>query len=199
MKKKKKMGQAISRSEAREIAVRIVFADGFNDSAVPCPLPLGMLHEDAQDPACGGQGKWSSLQNPQTRAQFSAAGRRLDDGVMELALDGKTAAAKELEFINKILTTVKNRLNEIDKLIQPHLKGWTLERLGKTDLAVLRTAAAEMLIGETARPVIINECVAISKKYGTESTGGFINGILSQIAAEQNPQNTKAGPTDTVK
>lgn len=160
------MGQAISRSEAREIAVRVIFADGFDNGA----------------------------------AKFNAAGCGLDDGVIELALDGKTATAKELEFINKILLTVSDRLNEIDKLIEPHLKGWTLDRLSKTDLAVLRTAAAEMLIGETARPVIINECVAISKKYGTENAGNFINGILVQIIAEQPsrktaPQNIQTHPT----
>jgi N utilization substance protein B len=134
------MGQTVSRTEAREIAVRVVFAGGF------------------------------------------------DGGTLELALDGKTVTPKETEFINKILSAVRDRRDEIDKLIEPHLRGWTLERLSRTDLAVLRTAAAELLNGETARAVVINECVSIAKKYGTENTGYFINGILAQIAVPQGGQ-----------
>ena len=126
------MSQSISRSEAREVAFRII---------------------------------------------FSGSGAE----ALDISLDGKKATEPEMKFINKILDTVQTQGAAIDEKISGSLVGWTIDRLNKTDLAVLRLAAAEISIGEVPKPVIINECVNIAKKYGVESSGGFVNGVLCKF------------------
>jgi N utilization substance protein B len=101
--------------------------------------------------------------------------------VLEIALDGKNASEPERRFIDKILSAAEQNKTEIDEKISVRLVGWTMERLNKTDLAVLRTAVAEMLLGEVPVPVIINEATAIAKKYGGAESGAFVNGILARI------------------
>ena len=74
---------------------------------------------------------------------------------------------------------------EIDEIISTHLKkGWSIGRLATVDRNVLRLAVYEMKFAEKLIPrgIIINEAVEIAKKYGTDDSGRFINGILAAIA-----------------
>lgn len=132
------MGQALSRSESREVALRLIFA-------------LGQ----------------KSL---------------LDQQAWELALDGKTAPALEQKYINQILEKFSAEQAAIDERIAAYLQKWTLDRLRQTDLAVLRLALTEMMLGAVPVPVIINEAVNLAKKYGEAQSSAFVNGILAQLA-----------------
>lgn len=102
--------------------------------------------------------------------------------VLGLALNDRNCGEREQEFIGKILKTVSDKGEEIDKKISDNLVDFTIDRIKKTDLAVLRVAVAELIIGEVVKPVIINEAVTIAKKYGDADSGQFINGILAKIA-----------------
>ena len=83
------------------------------------------------------------------------------------------------------LKAVSEHHDEIDKLISDNLDRWTLERIGKTDLAILRTAVAEMMyIDSIPVGVSINEAVELAKKYGDERSYAFINSVLSKIASK---------------
>ena len=74
---------------------------------------------------------------------------------------------------------------EIDALIEPRLKGWTMARLPRVSLTLVRLAIAEMLYGEEKLPgVAINEAVEIGKTFGGEDSASFINGILGKVARE---------------
>ena len=74
---------------------------------------------------------------------------------------------------------------EIDALIRDHLKGWTLERIPRVSLAVLRLALSEILYGEEKLPgVAINEAVELTKKYGGEGDHQFVNGLLGSVVRE---------------
>jgi len=87
----------------------------------------------------------------------------------------------ELEYINNIVKTVTEHKAEIDEIIRANLTGFTLERLNKTDLTALRLGIAEIKYTNTEKPVAINEAIEIAKRYGTEKSGSFVNGVLAKI------------------
>lgn len=71
---------------------------------------------------------------------------------------------------------------EIDAALAPLMRGWPLERLANTDRTVLRLAAYELLHTDTPPPIVINEAVMLAKRYGTEESGRFVNGVLGALA-----------------
>lgn len=93
---------------------------------------------------------------------------------------GETSYDKDyfLEIINGVL----NSLKEIDELIDAKSKDWPIERISKMDLPILRVAVYEIKHREDIPiGVSINEAVELAKKYGSDKSPSFINGILGQI------------------
>ena len=89
---------------------------------------------------------------------------------------------KEVEFVSKILKTFADNHAEINEIISTHLKGYTLERLYKIDLAIITLAVIELkFIGDVPKQVVINEAIELAKKYSTEKSPRFINGLLADI------------------
>ena len=87
-----------------------------------------------------------------------------------------------LEFTSKILKTFASNYDAINQIITDHLKGYTIERLYKIDLAILVLAVIELkFIKENPKEVVINEAVELAKKYSTEKSPRFINGVLADI------------------
>ncbi|MCD4652250.1 MAG: transcription antitermination factor NusB [Candidatus Cloacimonetes bacterium] len=87
-------------------------------------------------------------------------------------------------FASELLATVTRHLLQIDKQIASHADNWKFERIATLDRNVMRIAVAEIAYTETAVAIIINEAIEISKKYCSEKSGKFINGILNAIARE---------------
>jgi len=80
---------------------------------------------------------------------------------------------------NKIIAV----LEEIDKIINESSKGWKTTRMGKVDLTLIRLAVYEIKYEEDIPTgVAINEAVELAKKYGTDDSPAFINGVLAKIA-----------------
>ena len=87
-----------------------------------------------------------------------------------------------LEFISEILSNFASHYTEINEIIGTNLKGYTPERLYKVDLAILVVAIIELkFIKKTAKEIIINEAVELAKKYSTDKSPKFINGVLADI------------------
>ena len=81
------------------------------------------------------------------------------------------------------LQAVSAHHEEIDEVIRDNLDKWTIDRIGRTDLAILRTALAEMMyIDSIPTGVSINEAVELAKKYGDDRSYAFINSVLSKAA-----------------
>lgn len=79
---------------------------------------------------------------------------------------------------------VADRGDEIDTLIGRFAKGWTVDRMPVLDLAVLRLAVYELLAGDDPPVgVVISEAVELAKRYSTDDSGRFVNGVLSSISA----------------
>lgn len=88
----------------------------------------------------------------------------------------------QLEYFNSVIKLVNNNIKDIDDKILENLKGWSISRINKIDLAILRLAIAEILYMEDIPyKVSINEAVEISKKYGDDNSPNFINGLLAKI------------------
>ena len=87
------------------------------------------------------------------------------------------------------LNAIRDHISEIDKLISKNIDNWDINRLPKADLAILRTALAEILyIDSIPANVSINEAVELGKIYGDERSYAFINSVLGKINRELNEQ-----------
>lgn len=90
------------------------------------------------------------------------------------------------DFAQRLLADMNGHAGELDEVISAHLKGWTLARVPRVSLVVLRLALAEMLYGEEQKTgVAINEAVELVKKYGADNDHQFVNGLLGTVAREQ--------------
>ena len=73
--------------------------------------------------------------------------------------------------------------DEIEKRISEVSKGWTIDRIGKVELAILRLAVYEIVYDDNIpTSVAINEAVELSKKFGPQDSYAFVNGILARFA-----------------
>lgn len=108
----------------------------------------------------------------------------------ELALDtvlgeGRKISLENQAYVRTVVKGTRDNLDAIDQIISDHLKkGWTIDRLASVDRNILRLAVFELKFDSVEKPVpvIINEAVEISKKYGTDASSRFVNGILDAIA-----------------
>lgn len=91
----------------------------------------------------------------------------------------------DLEYLIHTLRGVEENTKVLDEHIEKYLKKWTINRLAKVDLAILRLCSYEILLSsEVPDNVAINEGVELAKKYGDEKSPAFINAVLDKIAKE---------------
>ncbi len=89
------------------------------------------------------------------------------------------------DYAIKIAETFQKNHDEIDGMIKKYSTGWDFERLIKMDKDILRIAISELLyIKEAPMKVVVDEAVELAKKYSTEDSSSFINGVLAKIILE---------------
>ena len=104
--------------------------------------------------------------------------------VMDRSLNDKAK-----EDARRYVENIFESLEEIDKVISQYLENWTLDRLSVVDRNVLRLGTYELLYElDVPIEVTIDEAIEIAKKYGTENSGKFVNGVLDRIAKEKAPK-----------
>lgn len=91
---------------------------------------------------------------------------------------------KIYDFADSLIAMVFENLISIDDMINKHSTNWELERLAKLDKGILRLAVSELMYTDTAAAIIMNEAIEISKKFSSENSGSFINGVLNSISDE---------------
>ena len=103
--------------------------------------------------------------------------------IFEIVESAKEAGLIKINgFAENILKTVESNAEEIDASIQSNTPDWTISRLPKVSLAILRLAVAEIkYIDEVPNGVAVNEAVELAKKYGTNEDAAFINGVLGTV------------------
>ena len=85
------------------------------------------------------------------------------------------------KYVKDIVNGVLENQDNIDETINKYLDNWDLDRLGKTDKAILRLGTYEMLYYDTPKVVVINEAVELSKKYSDDKIVKLINAVLDKI------------------
>lgn len=94
----------------------------------------------------------------------------------------ENASEKDKKELRNKFGIVLEHLGEIDAQIESKSKGWTVNRIAKAELTVLRLAVFELLYADDVPDsVAINEAVELSKLYCSEKSKGFINGILASV------------------
>lgn len=88
----------------------------------------------------------------------------------------------DFSYIIRILKTINENITLIDETIEKNLIKWTLNRLSKMNLAILRIAVCEILFeDDIPEKVSVNEAIELAKKYGEDNASSFINGVLNSI------------------
>ncbi len=96
---------------------------------------------------------------------------------------GSDIPESDREYIRQKYERIIEALPGIDEKIDNAAKGWSLSRIGKVELSILRLAVYEMLYDEDIPVgVAIDEAVELSKKFGQETSAPFVNGILATLA-----------------
>ncbi len=97
-------------------------------------------------------------------------------------LDRMTRGGEVRSFARELVVGVLEQLDELDKTIGKVAHNWRMDRMAYVDRNVLRIAAWELLFRkDIPRKVTINEAIDLVKRFGTEESGAFINGILDHM------------------
>ena len=92
---------------------------------------------------------------------------------------------KEMKFAKSVITAFASNVEEVDETIKLYLKGWTIDRISKVDLSILRLAVAEILyIDDLSAAISINEAVNLTKKYSDDESSSFVNGVLGELVRQ---------------
>ncbi|MBE6916269.1 MAG: transcription antitermination factor NusB [Ruminococcaceae bacterium] len=101
----------------------------------------------------------------------------------ELSLPEGIAAQQE--YITSTVLGVVSRLDELDSYIKKHAIGWSIDRISRIAVAILRTSIYEAKYSDDIPVrVAVNEAVEIAKRYDTPETVSFINGVLGSVLKE---------------
>ena len=145
-----------ARRLSREYAVKMLY--GWADTTADVPTSLGNF--------------WDNF-----RFANDVLGETLDD-------DQRGPLTDEVkQYASELVAGVEPELSRIDQLIRDNSKNWTLERMSKVDLSILRMTTYELLCRlDVPVNVAINEAVEIAKRFGTKDSPSFVNGILDKIS-----------------
>jgi N utilization substance protein B len=91
------------------------------------------------------------------------------------------AADKTRAFANKLFEGAAKDVSALDAIIVKHADNWRFERLAAIDRAILRLAIHEIGGTETPPKVVLNEAVELAKKFSSEGSGAFVNGVLNAV------------------
>lgn len=108
----------------------------------------------------------------------------VDDAINNYLEDyDSTSKGLDLTYIRRVLNGIEENTLEIEKRINEKLKNWTLDRIAKINLVILKLAVYEILFEEDIpKAVSINEAVELTKKYSDLKSVSFVNGVLDKIS-----------------
>ena len=92
--------------------------------------------------------------------------------------------ASALEFARELVRAVASRSSELDALLGVHARNWRVSRMAAVDRNVLRLAVYELRHTATPVAVVIDEAVDLARRFGSDSSPAFVNGVLDAVARE---------------
>lgn len=104
------------------------------------------------------------------------------EGLLNNTYEENENTEEEKEYISQLVNGVVENIDAIDDIILKNLKDWTIDRIAKIDLAILRLAIYEIkYIDNIPAKVSVNEAVELAKTYGNDSSANFVNGLLAKV------------------
>lgn len=101
--------------------------------------------------------------------------------------DGLAAGDKDIDYITAKYGRIQEKLPQIDSMINEKAEGWSISRMGKVEVTLLRLGAYEILYDQDVPDnVAINEAVELAKKYGQDNSGAFVNAVLAKFLPAAN-------------
>lgn len=115
------------------------------------------------------------------RVEFHEEGEMAEQLVL-LDDEIENITEEDSAYINNKCNDIIAKIDEIDSAINESTKGWKTTRMGKVDLSIIRLAVYEIKFEEDIpAKVSINEAVELAKKYGTDESASFVNGVLAKF------------------
>ena len=113
--------------------------------------------------------------------------KEISDSLINNFIDSNSITDNEaIEYLKDIVYGIERHKEEIEPLISQNLKeNWTLSRISKINLSLLKIAIYEMLYKDLPYKVAINEVIELAKKYADDSSPIFINGILASVVKQK--------------
>jgi N utilization substance protein B len=116
--------------------------------------------------------------------QIDVAAEGIDEALSRFWKSFEPVEREVMTLAEAIVRGVATHRRAIDDTIERISTNWRLDRMAKVDRNVLRLAVFELLQTDVPVKVVINEAIELGKKYGSESTGAFVNGVLDRVAGE---------------
>ena len=114
--------------------------------------------------------------------QIDVASSDLDEALSRFWKSFEPVEKEVRDLAEELVRGVAARRREIDDAIEGVSTHWRLDRMAKVDRNVLRLAVWELRFTEVPVKVVINEAIELGKKFGSESSGAFVNGVLDKLA-----------------
>ncbi len=116
--------------------------------------------------------------------QIDVAAEGIDDALGRFWRSFEPVEREVMSLAEALVRGVALHRRVIDDTIERVSTNWRLDRMAKVDRNVLRMAVYELLETDVPLKVVINEAIELGKKYGSESSGAFVNGVLDKVAAD---------------
>jgi N utilization substance protein B len=114
--------------------------------------------------------------------QIDVAASELDDALARFWRSFEPAEHDVQSLAEELVRGVHRERRALDERIEAASTNWRVDRMARVDRNALRLAVYELLHGDAPVKVIINEAIELGKKFGSESSGAFVNGVLDRIA-----------------
>jgi N utilization substance protein B len=164
-----------ARHSAREVALQVLYAIDLRNDA-------RRLHPDAdQDPDVGDGRETAPDSDEEARTRSPAVPT---DAVFDRIAENFSVPAAAAEFARELVEAVVHRSDLLDELLGIHARNWRVSRMAAVDRNVLRMAAYELRDTETPVAVIIDEAVDLARRFGSDTSPAFVNGVLDAVARE---------------
>lgn len=113
----------------------------------------------------------------------------IEEQISRFCEDNALMEVVELEYFLDVVRGVLTHSDELDERISRFAKGWTVARMPKVDLSIMRLSSYEMSFrSDIPASVSINEAVELSKKYGDDHSKSFVNGVLAKVYLDIHPE-----------
>ena len=115
--------------------------------------------------------------------QIDVAAEGIDEALGRFWKSFEPVEREVMELAEATVRGVAAHRRQVDDTIEEVSTNWRLDRMAKVDRNVLRLAVYELLRTDVPVKVVINEAIELGKKYDSESSGAFVNGVLDKVAA----------------